>query len=80
MIETRIAPGGSPGPEFWSHTGDLVIATVIEGTVEFRFADRTATLRAGDTISYSPAEPHSWGNPDDEVPALALFFEIPAEY
>ncbi len=80
VIETRIAPGGSPGPEFWSHTGDLVLATVIEGAVEFRFADRTTVLRAGDTISYSPAEPHSWGNPDDEAPAVALFFEIPAEY
>jgi quercetin dioxygenase-like cupin family protein len=57
-----------------------VIATVVEGVAEFRFADRTAVLRAGDTISYSPAEPHSWGNPDAEAPAVALFFEIPAEY
>lgn len=80
VIETRIAPGGSPGPEFWSHTGDLVIATVIEGSVEFRFADRSTVLRAGDTISYSPAEPHSWGNPDDDAPAVALFFQVPAEY
>ena len=38
-------------------------------------------LEAGlDTISYSPAEPHAWGNPDDEAPATALFFGMPAEY
>jgi len=80
VIETHIAPGGSPGPEPWSHAGELVMATVLEGTVEFRFGERSTTLKAGDTISYSPAEPHSWGNPDDDNPAVALFFEVPAEY
>jgi len=34
-------------------------------------------LQAGDTISYAPSEPHSWRNPDA---AVALFFQIPAEY
>jgi transcriptional regulator with XRE-family HTH domain len=80
VIETRIAPGGSPGPEFWSHTGELVIATVVEGAVEFRFGDHSTVLKAGDAIAYSPSEPHSWGNPDEEAPAVALFFEMPAEY
>lgn len=37
-------------------------------------------LPAGDTISYSPADPHSWGDPDDEAPAVALFFGMAAEY
>ena len=80
VIETHVAPGGSPGPEPWSHSGDLVIATVLEGRLEFRFDDHTTVLEAGDTISYSPADPHSWGNPDDEAPAVALFFGMPAEY
>jgi transcriptional regulator with XRE-family HTH domain len=80
IIETHIAPGGSPGPEPWSHVGELVIATVLEGAVEFRFGERVTMLQRGDTITYSPAEPHSWGNPDDENAAVALFFEVPAEY
>jgi transcriptional regulator with XRE-family HTH domain len=80
VIETHVAPGGSPGPEPWSHSGDLIIATVLEGVLEFRFEDRKTALHAGDTISYSPAEPHSWGNPDDDAPAVALFFGMPAEY
>jgi transcriptional regulator with XRE-family HTH domain len=80
VIETHVAPGGSPGPEPWSHSGDLIIATVLEGALEFRFEDHATTLRAGDTISYSPADPHSWGNPDDAAPAVALFFTMPAEY
>lgn len=80
VIETHVAPGGSPGPEPWSHSGDLIIATVLEGSLEFRFEDRTTVLEAGDTMSYSPADPHSWGNPSDEVPAVALFFGMPAEY
>jgi transcriptional regulator with XRE-family HTH domain len=80
VIETHVAPGGSPGPEPWSHSGDLIIATVLEGSLEFRFADHVTVLRAGDTISYSPADPHSWGNPSDDEPATALFFGMPAEY
>ena len=63
IIETRIDPGGSPGTEFWSHPGELVMATVVEGSVEFRFTDRSTVLQAGDTIAYAPSEPHSWGEP-----------------
>jgi transcriptional regulator with XRE-family HTH domain len=80
VIETHVAPGGSPGPEPWSHSGDLIIATVLEGSLEFRFEDHASVLQAGDTIAYSPAEPHSWGNPSEEAPAVALFFGMPAEY
>jgi transcriptional regulator with XRE-family HTH domain len=80
IIETRIDPGGSPGTELWSHPGELVMATVVEGSVEFRFGDRTSLLGAGDTIAYAPSEPHSWRNPDAENAAVALFFELPAEY
>ena len=81
VIETRVAPGGSPGPEPWSHSGELIIATVLEGQLEFRFEDfHTSVLGAGDTIAYSPADPHSWGNHSDDIPAVALFFGMPAEY
>ena len=57
-----------------------MIATVLEGSVEFRFGERTTALQAGDAASYSPAAPHSWRNLDGEHPAVALFFEVPAEY
>jgi transcriptional regulator with XRE-family HTH domain len=80
IIETRIAPGGTPGRELWSHPGELVMATVVDGALEVRFADRSATLGTGDTIAYAPSEPHSWRNPDERRPAVVLFFEIPAEY
>jgi transcriptional regulator with XRE-family HTH domain len=80
IIETRIAPGGSPGRELWSHPGELVMATVVSGSLEVRLSDRLTTLGAGDTIAYAPSEPHSWRNPDDQVAAVVLFFQIPAEY
>jgi len=80
VVETHIGPGGSPGTEFWSHPGELVMATVVSGTVEFRFADHSSVLHAGDTITYVPSEPHTWRNPDADAPAVALFFQMPAEY
>ncbi len=80
LIETRIEPGGSPGRELWSHRGDLVIATVVAGSLEFRLADSVVQLATGDTITYAPSDPHSWRNPDQRDPAVALFFQLPAEY
>jgi transcriptional regulator with XRE-family HTH domain len=80
IIETRIDPGGTPGRELWSHPGEIVMATVVSGALEVRFADRTAVLGEGDTIAYAPSEPHSWRNPDEHRSAVVLFFEIPAEY
>jgi transcriptional regulator with XRE-family HTH domain len=80
VIETHVAPGGSPDPELWSHSGDLVIATVLEGSLQFRFEEGATVLEAGDTITYSPADPHSWVNPSTDQPAVALFFAVPAEF
>ena len=80
IIETRIEPGGSPGRELWSHPGELVMATVVSGSLEVRLGDRLTALGVGDTIAYAPSEPHSWRNPDDQVAAVVLFFQIPAEY
>ena len=80
IIETHVAPGGSPGRELWSHPGDLIMATVVQGSLEVRFADRSTLLGEGDTISYVPSEAHSWRNPDPEKGAIVMFFEIPAEY
>ena len=80
IIETRIEPGGSPGRELWSHPGELVMATVISGALEVRLGDRLSTLGPGDTIAYSPGEPHSWRNPDLQAEAVVMFFQIPAEY
>jgi len=49
------------------------------------FLDETGVLGdascvVDETICYSPADPHSWGNPSDDAPAVALFFGMPAEY
>jgi len=80
IIETRIEPGGSPGRELWSHPGELVMATVISGSLEVRLGERVTILGQGDTIAYAPSEPHSWRNPDGERDAVVMFFQIPAEY
>jgi quercetin dioxygenase-like cupin family protein len=56
------------------------MATVISGSLEVRQGDRLTTLGVGDTIAYAPSEPHSWRNPDGEVAAVVMFFQIPAEY
>ena len=78
-IETPSRRAGA-GPRPWSHSGDLIIATVLEGASNSALSGHSTVLRAGDTIAYSPADPHSGATPDDAAPAVALFFGMPAEY
>ena len=42
--------------------------------------ERVTIQQAGDGISSSPAESHSWRDLDDGAPEAALFFGMPAEF
>ena len=80
VVEVCINQAG-PAPEgFWTFEGELVAACVISGELEVRFPDRTVRLAAGDSITYSPAEPHAWWNPSEDNATTVLFFHVPAQY
>lgn len=80
VVEVSIDEGGSPPEDLWTHEGELVTACITAGELEMRFPDRTVTLGAGDSITYSPAEPHAWWNPSANRATSVLFFHVPAEY
>ncbi|MCX6372802.1 MAG: cupin domain-containing protein [Actinobacteria bacterium] len=80
MLETHIAPQGAPDTEQWPHGGDVDIVYVLSGELEIRFADNTVTLGAGDALTFSPAEPHSWRNPSRSDDAVVIWVMLPAKF
>ena len=80
LLETHIAPLGTPDPDQWSHRGDVDIVYVLSGELEIRFADNTVALGPGDALTFSPAEPHSWRNPSRSDDAIVIWVMLPAKF
>jgi quercetin dioxygenase-like cupin family protein/DNA-binding XRE family transcriptional regulator len=80
VVEVCFSEAGPAPEDFWTHEGELVTAFVTSGELEVRFPDRTVTLGPGDSITYSPAEPHAWWNPSANRVTTVLFFHLPAQY
>jgi len=80
VLETHVAPQGTPDRNLWAHRGDVSIAYVLSGELEIRFADNTVTLGAGDALTFSPAEPHSWRNPSRSGDTIVMWVMLPAAF
>jgi len=80
VLETHVAPQGTPDCNLWAHRGDVSIAYVLSGVLEIRFADNTVTLGAGDALTFSPAEPHSWRNPSQSGDTIVMWVMLPAAF
>jgi transcriptional regulator with XRE-family HTH domain len=80
LIRSVIEPGGTGGAELYSLNCDLEVLHVLEGTVEVVFSSHTERLGAGDTLTFSGREPHSWANPDADRGAEVLWVIAPASW
>ncbi len=80
VLETHVAPQGTPDRNLWAHPGDVSIAYVLSGKLEIRFADHTITLGPRDALTFTPAEPHSWRNPSRSVDTIVMWVMLPATF
>jgi Predicted transcriptional regulators len=80
VLETHVAPGGTPDRNLWTHRGDVSIAYVLSGELEIRFADDTLTLGPGDAVTFSPTEPHGWRNPSRSAETIVMWVMLPAAF
>jgi len=78
LFHTTVEPGGNAGEELYTLDGDVIVAYVLDGQVEFRFEDETVLLEEGDSITYVCAQPHTWANPSTTETTHFLFFCAPA--
>jgi len=78
LFDTTVEPGGNAGEELYSLEGDVVVAYVLSGRLEFRFEGETLLLEEGDSITYMSSQPHTWANPSSTDRTHFLFFCAPA--
>lgn len=78
VLHSVIKPGGGSGEEDYSLPSEVEFALVLKGQLELRVASMVHTLSAGDSITFSSQEPHSFVNPDSTKTAEVLWVFSPA--
>ena len=66
MLESRIGPHASSGPEGSTHGAEVEFVLVLEGCIEVTVGDDRYQLDAGDTLTFNGALPHGFVNRTDE--------------
>ena len=80
VTESHIPPGGSAGAELYTLPADVELVYVLRGSLELRVGGETHLLEEGDTLSYSPRDPHTWRNPSETDEAVVLWTALPNPY
>jgi transcriptional regulator with XRE-family HTH domain len=80
VTESQIEPGASAGEELYTLPCDVEIVHVVEGSLELRVGQETNLLRAGESFTYAPRDPHTWRNPSETEPAVVLWLAVPNPY
>jgi transcriptional regulator with XRE-family HTH domain len=77
LIESRIPPGAGAGEDLYTFPADVELVYVLAGRLELRVQGKLYLVAAGDTVTYSPREPHTWRNPSEDEEAVVLWFSVP---
>jgi len=80
VTESHIPPGGSAGKEPYTLPADVELVYVLSGSLELRVGDEVHELEQGDTLTYSPRDPHTWRNPSETDEAVVLWTALPNPY
>jgi transcriptional regulator with XRE-family HTH domain len=80
VFETHLEPLGSPGRELYSIDAEAGFVSVVKGNLDMVFEGGSRRLNAGDTLTYTPREPHTFVNPSASRRAVVLFVNIPAVF
>jgi transcriptional regulator with XRE-family HTH domain len=77
LIESRIPPGAGAGEGLYTFPADVELVYVLVGRLELRVQGKLYLVAAGDTVTYSPRDPHTWRNPSEDEEAVVLWFSVP---
>jgi len=80
VTESHIPPGGSAGEEQYTLPADVELVYVLSGSLELRVGNEVHELEQGDTLTYSPRDPHTWRNPSETDEAVVLWTALPNPY
>jgi transcriptional regulator with XRE-family HTH domain len=77
LMESHIPPGEGAGEALYTFPADVELVYVLSGSLELQAEGKLFRVDAGDTLTYSPREPHTWRNPSEGEEAVVLWFSIP---
>jgi transcriptional regulator with XRE-family HTH domain len=77
LIESRVPPRAGAGEGLYTFPADVELVYVLAGRLELRVGATVYRLGQGDTVTYSPREPHTWENPSQDEEAVVLWFSVP---
>jgi transcriptional regulator with XRE-family HTH domain len=77
LMESHIPPGAGAGEALYTFPADVELVYVLSGSLELQAEGKLFRVDAGDTLTYSPREPHTWRNPSEGEQAVVLWFSIP---
>ena len=80
VTESHIEPLATAGEELYSLPADAEIVSVVEGSLELQIGEAVHMLRAGESFTYAPRDPHTWRNPSATEPAVVLWLAVPNPY
>jgi transcriptional regulator with XRE-family HTH domain len=80
LVHSIIEPGGTGGEELYTLNCEVEVAHVLRGSLQVLFSKSAELLEAGDTMTFSGREPHTWHNPDTGEDAEVLWVIVPAPW
>ncbi|MBA3382056.1 MAG: helix-turn-helix transcriptional regulator [Actinobacteria bacterium] len=78
VIESIVEPGGGSGPDQYSLRGETELVHVISGRLDLTVRHETVRMKAGDSLTFSPRDPHAWTNPSTSRPTHVIWAVAPS--
>ncbi len=80
LVRSTVEPGGSGGSDLYTINCEVEVVCVLKGAIELVFSDRRQRISAGDALTFSGGEPHTWVNASDTRGAEVIWVLIPAPW
>ncbi len=80
VIRSRVAPGGGSGDEPYALDAKAEVVYLLEGELVVTVDAEVYSLAAGDTLTFSPRQLHSWSNPSATADAVVLWALAPSPW
>jgi transcriptional regulator with XRE-family HTH domain len=80
LIRSEVEPGGGSGAEPYALDAKAEVVHILRGELVVTLDDEIYTLRAGDTLTFSPRQGHAWHNPSETEQAVVLWVLAPSPW
>jgi transcriptional regulator with XRE-family HTH domain len=79
LLHSVLEPGASGGAEYYTIACETEVLHVVEGGVTLRFPRHDIELAAGDTMTFTGRQPHTWDN-NTASRAVLIWAIVPAAW